>query len=186
MRSNSVFVGVCLTQKCVTAQLHFMGKSVSHHCVLASCQTLTRLVVCVWGGIVVAGFSEQHRKRLGSDRVGAFMVKTGSSSKPVSVRQPLWTGCIFPLSVVVGCWRPSFDFWVRRFQAWLSLWCEWQWRAAGLHAMGCAFSLPEDRRDAAERSVKVFDLLLLLMLKKDKSLQSAVLEIDGTDHTLES
>lgn len=25
--------------------------------------------------------------------------------------------------------------------------------------MGCVFSLPEDRRDAAERSVKVFDLL---------------------------
>lgn len=30
-----------------------------------------------------------------------------------------------------------------------------------LHVMGCVFSLPEDRRDAAERSVKVCDLLLL-------------------------
>lgn len=26
-----------------------------------------------------------------------------------------------------------------------------------LHAMGCVFSLPEDRRDAAERSVREFE-----------------------------
>lgn len=26
-----------------------------------------------------------------------------------------------------------------------------------LHVMGCVFSLPEDRRDAAERSVKLFE-----------------------------
>lgn len=74
---------------------------------------------------------------------------------------------------------------MRRFQAWLSLWCEWQWRAAGLHAMGCAFSLPEDRRDAAERSVKVLDLLLLLMLS-NPLLFDSTLEINCTDHTLES
>lgn len=141
-----------------------MGKSVSHHCVLTGCQTLTELVVCVWG-IVVAGFREEHGKRQGSDRVGASMVKAGSSSKPASVRLPVWTGCIFP-SCGCGVSMSCFWFWARRFQAWLSPWCEWQWRAAGLHAMGCAFSLPEDRRDAAERSVKVFNLLLLLRLKK--------------------
>lgn len=32
--------------------------------------------------------------------------------------------------------------------------------------MGCVFSLPEDRRDAAERSVKVFDLLCPLRHNK--------------------
>lgn len=58
--------------------------------------------VCVCGGVLcvwrtdAAGFREQHRKRLGSDSVGASMVKAGGSSKPASVRLPVWTGFNFP------------------------------------------------------------------------------------------
>ena len=84
-------VCLCVSQKCgsAAARLHFMGKSVSHHCVLSGCQTLTGLVgcvcvcvcvrarVCVWR-TDAAGFREQqHRKRQSSDRVGASMVKAG-------------------------------------------------------------------------------------------------------------
>lgn len=93
---------LCESKVCVAARLRFMGKSVSHHCVLTGCQTLTELVVCVCGGVLcvwrtdAAGFREQHRKRLGSDGVGASMVKAGGSSKPVSVRLPVWTGFNFP------------------------------------------------------------------------------------------
>lgn len=44
---DSVSVCVCMSQKCGSpAQLHFMGKSVSHHCVLSVCQILTGLVGC--------------------------------------------------------------------------------------------------------------------------------------------
>lgn len=50
-------VCLCVSQKCgsAAARLHFMGKSVSHHCVLSGCQTLTGLVGCVCVRACVCG-----------------------------------------------------------------------------------------------------------------------------------
>lgn len=50
--------------------------------------------------------------------------------------------------------RGWFWFWAWRLQAGPSQQCRWKLWATGLHVMGCVFSLPEDRRDAAQRLVK--------------------------------
>lgn len=97
-------VSVCVSQKCgAAARLHFMGKSVSHHCVLSGCQTPTGLVgccgvcVCVCEQTLLA--SESSTGRQSSDRLGAFeLLNTGWVS--------FWTGLCFhcgALSTVIPC-----------------------------------------------------------------------------------
>ena len=43
-----MIISACVESCGSAARLHFMGKSVSHHCVLRSCQTLTRLEAVVF------------------------------------------------------------------------------------------------------------------------------------------
>lgn len=112
-----ISVCVCVSQKCGSAaQLHFMGKSVSHHCVLSGCQTLTGLVgccaVCVLELCVESRrcwFQRAAREQAEFRSCWSPEVTAGCSS---SVSLPFWTGTTFSS---FGCGVLTSCFW---FRAW--------------------------------------------------------------------
>lgn len=74
-----VFSVFFMSQNCVAALLHFMGKSVSHHCVLIGCQILAELCVNVCAGnrrCLLQRAVQAERK--GYDRLRASTVEAGS------------------------------------------------------------------------------------------------------------
>lgn len=75
--------------------------------------------------------------------------------------QPVWTGFHFFFLVL---WRVDvlllIFFECGGSRCGLGRGASGSGSVTGLHAMGCVFSLPEHKRDAPERSVKVSDVLL--------------------------
>lgn len=107
---------VCVSQKCGSAaQLHFMGKSVSHHCVLSGCQTLTGLVDgCVCGGVLSVRNRRCWLQREAQEKaeLGSCWRLSGDGRqqfKTLECRGASLNWCVFD-PLLVECCLPALDF----------------------------------------------------------------------------